>query len=161
MFSKIYWVHQFNDTTRLGIMARPRGDDWLHGEIAHLKKQNVGLLVSLLEKEEIKELGLSQQERVCKSNGVDFFNFPIADRDIPKPHDKKDWFISYLTDKLQNGVSVVIHCRMGIGRSSIIAASILIRAGLKPDTIIEEISKIRGVKVPDTDAQLQWIKSRK
>jgi hypothetical protein len=62
--------------------------------------------------------------------------------------------------KLQDGTYVVIHCRMGIGRSSIIAASVLLRVGVKADNIIDNISKIRGLKVPDTDRQLQWLKAR-
>jgi protein-tyrosine phosphatase len=160
MFTKIYWIHQFDNGGRLGIMARPRGDDWLADEIANLKKQNVGLLVSLLEKEEVGELGLRQQEMICKSNGIEFINFPIADRDIPKTSDKTDWLVDYLTSKLQDKTSVVIHCRMGIGRSSIIAASVLLHAGLKADNIIDNISKIRGLKVPDTDKQLKWLKAR-
>ena len=141
-------------------MARPRGDDWLKDEIGNLKKQNVRLLVSLLEKEEINELGLRQQETICKSSGIEFINFPIADRDIPKTTDKTDWLVDFLTSKLQDSSFVVIHCRMGIGRSTIIAASVLLRAGLKAENIIDHISKIRGLKVPDTDKQLQWLKAR-
>jgi protein-tyrosine phosphatase len=160
MFTKIYWIHQFDNAAKLGIMARPRGDDWLADEIANIKKQNVGLLVSLLEKEEIGELGLKQQETICKSTGIEFINFPIADRDIPKTGDKTDWLVDYLIGKVQEGTSVVIHCRMGIGRSSIIAASVLLLAGLKADSIIATISKIRGLKVPDTDKQLKWLKGR-
>lgn len=33
MAAKIYWIHTFNNLTRLGIMARPRGGDWLDDEI--------------------------------------------------------------------------------------------------------------------------------
>jgi len=161
MFTKIYWIHQFDNVAKLGIMARPRGDNWLADEVANLKKQNVGLLVSLLEKEEINELGLRQQETICKGSDIEFINFPIADRSIPKTSDKTDWLVDYLTSKLQDGTSVVIHCRMGIGRSSIIAASVLLGTGLKADNIIENISKIRGLKVPDTDNQLEWLKARK
>ena len=160
MFTKTYWIHEFDNAAKLGIMARPRGDDWLKDEIGNLKKQNVGMLVSLLEKDEINELGLRQQETICKSSGIEFINFPIADRDIPKTTDKTDWLVDFLTSKLQDGSSVVIHCRMGIGRSSIIAASVLLRAGLKAENIIDHISKIRGLKVPDTDKQLQWLKAR-
>ncbi len=141
-------------------MARPRGDDWLEDEIANLKRQKIGLLVSLLENEETYELGLQKEEQICKTNGIEFINFPIVDRDTPKTNDKTDLLISDLTNKLKNGLSTVIHCRMGIGRSSIIAASILLQAGLKAETIIEDISKVRGLKVPDTDKQLQWLKAR-
>jgi len=141
-------------------MARPRGDDWLFDEIANLKKQQVGLLVSLLEKEEIGELGLRQQALICNNNEIEFINFPIADRDIPRTSDKTDWLITYLLNKLQDGTSVVVHCRMGIGRSSIIAASILVRKGLKAESVIDSISKIRGLKVPDTNKQSEWLKAR-
>ncbi|MGN6438292.1 MAG: protein-tyrosine phosphatase family protein [Agriterribacter sp.] len=65
-----------------------------------------------------------------------------------------------LTRKIDEGQSVVIHCRMGIGRSSIIAACVLLKYKLKAKVIIENISSIRGLKVPDTDEQLSWLMSR-
>ena len=34
-------------------MARPRGSDWLEDEINHLKNNEVGVLVSLLDRDEI------------------------------------------------------------------------------------------------------------
>lgn len=141
-------------------MARPRGDEWLGDEIINLRKQNVGLLVSLLEKEETSELGLWQQEAFCKDNSIEFINFPIVDRDIPKKNSLTDKLIDLVLTKLTTGSSVVIHCRMGIGRSSIIAAAVLLHLGLKAETVIEDISKIRGLKVPDTDRQFQWLKAR-
>jgi hypothetical protein len=49
---------------------------------------------------------------------------------------------------------------MGIGRSSIVAACVFLHAGLKADNIIDKMSKVRGLKVPDTDKQLQLLKAR-
>lgn len=160
MFTKVYWIYVFDNTAKLGIMARPRGGDWLYDEIANLKKQNVQLLVSLLEKEEIVELGLLQEEAACKNFGIEFINFSISDRGIPASGSNIDLLICNLKDKLQKGISVVIHCRMGIGRSSIIAGSVLLQEGLSADKIISDICKIRGLKVPDTDEQLRWLKAR-
>lgn len=141
-------------------MPRPRGDEWLVDEIINIKKQNVGVLVSLLTKEEILELRLQKEEAICKDNGIEFISYPIGDRDIPKTKDKIDRLINYLTAKVDNGFSVAIHCRMGIGRSSIIAASILLKKQYKADDVIANISKIRGLKVPDTDEQLKWLRAR-
>lgn len=132
-------------------MARPRGDDWLEDEINYLKNNNVAVLVSLLEKDEIYDLKLDLEEELCVTKNITYINFPIPDRDVPKQNDKTDQLVDVLTTKLNEGHSVVVHCRMGIGRSSIIAASILLRAGLKADDIIANICKIRGLKVPDTD----------
>ncbi|MDI3321610.1 dual specificity protein phosphatase family protein [Pinibacter soli] len=160
MFTKIYWIYHSDNAGRLGIMARPRGGDWLADEIASIKKQKVELLVSLLESEEVNELGLRQEETFCKDNSIEFISFPIADREVPKATDKVDWLTTYLAGVIQNGSSVVIHCRMGIGRSSLIAACILLLFGQRSDAIFVDISKVRGLKVPDTDSQVQWLKTR-
>jgi protein-tyrosine phosphatase len=160
MFTKIYWIQQFDNSAKLGIMARPRGDDWLEGEIENLKRQNVGLLVSLLEENEITELGLTQEEILCKKHFIPFINFPIADRGTPKDDSTTDAFIKHLASKIEEGISVVVHCRMGIGRSSIISASILLLKSLKTDTILRHITQVRGLKVPDTAQQVAWLKAR-
>jgi len=147
MYTKIYWIHEFDNSAR--------GEEWLEDEIVKFKKQNVGLLVSLLEQKEVSELGLYKQKELCLKHNIDFINFPIVDRGIPVKSDELNTFINRLTKKVREGLSVVIHCRMGIGRSSIIAASILLQAGLKTDDIIKKITKVRGLKVPDTDEQLK------
>jgi len=63
-------------------------------------------------------------------------------------------------NKAAEGASIVIHCRMGIGRSSIIAGAVLLQQGRKADDILQHISKTRGVRVPDTDEQVKWLKQR-
>lgn len=140
-------------------MARPRGGDWLEDEVNHLRKDEVGVLVSLLEKEEIYDLKLDNEEQICRTKNITYINFPIPDRDTPK-HSDTNKLIDSLTRKIDEGQSVVIHCRMGIGRSSIIAACVLLKYKLKAKVIIENISSIRGLKVPDTDEQLSWLMSR-
>jgi len=159
---KIYWIETFANAARLGIMARPRGNEWLADEIASLKKQNVNLLVSLLESGEIEELGLWKEESICMKYGIDFANFPIADRNIPKDDSKVDLFINLMSAKIDEGHSIVIHCRMGIGRSSIIAGSILLQKEKNPNVkgTIDRISLVRGLKVPDTEDQIAWLKKR-
>ncbi|MBO9199566.1 MULTISPECIES: phosphatase domain-containing putative toxin [Niastella] len=160
MYTKIYWVYQFDNGAALGIMPRPRGDDWLEEEIIKLKKQHVGVWVSLLEPHEVSELGLKNQASFCSKHSLDLINFPIVDRNIPDKGSKVDQLIGQLAQKIQAGVKVVIHCRMGIGRSSIIAASILLKYGFKTDQILQKITSARGLKVPDTEQQVQWLRSR-
>jgi protein-tyrosine phosphatase len=160
MYTKIYWIHDFSNGAKLGIMPRPRGDDWLEEEIIKLKKQQIGLWVSLLEQDEINELGLRNQPALCSKHDLEYLNFPIVDRNVPEKDNKIDSLIEQLSQKVQSGHSVVIHCRMGIGRSSIIAACILLKAGFKTEQILQKITSARGLKVPDTDAQIQWLKNR-
>ena len=49
---------------------------------------------------------------------------------------------------------------MGIGRSSIIAGCLLLKAGYKANEVIQHISKVRGLRVPDTEEQIAWLKKR-
>jgi protein-tyrosine phosphatase len=141
-------------------MPRPRGDDWLEEEIIKLKKQNIGVWVSLLEQHEISELGLRNEASLCLKHALDFINFPIVDRGIPEKGSKIDQLISQLVLKIQSGETVVTHCRMGIGRASIIAASILLQYGFKTEQILQKITSSRGLKVPDTEEQVQWLRNR-
>jgi len=162
MAVKIFWIDTFANSARLGIMARPRGNEWLDDEIASLKKQNVNLVVSLLESTEIEELGLRHEESICKKYGIDFVNFPIADRNLPNKGNNTDSFINLMCSKIEDANSLVIHCRMGIGRSSIIAGSILLQNGHRANSkdVIERICSVRGLKVPDTEDQIKWLKMR-
>jgi protein-tyrosine phosphatase len=160
MAVKIYWLQEFGNSSRLGIMARPRGDDWLENEIRELKKQNVQVMVSLLEQDEIIELGLRQQAELCAKQDIEYINFPIPDRGIPKQDNRLRNFIIQLKEKIDSGHTVIIHCRMGIGRSAIIAGCLLFKAGNKTNEVIAHISKIRGLRVPDTDEQIAWLKKQ-
>lgn len=114
----------------------------------------------MLERREILELDLTDEEKRCAENGITYVNFPIPDRDVPKKRGDVDGLIHEIRTKLDGGLSVVIHCRMGIGRSSLIAAAVLLTYKLRANDIIDTISRMRGLTVPDTDAQLNWLKDR-
>ena len=55
------------------------------------------------------------------------------------------------------GHSIGVHCRMGIGRSSLLLAALLVRSGTSPEDAFQLISAARGLPVPDTDEQRQWL----
>lgn len=161
MLTKIYWIEKFDNGAALGIMARPRGNDWLEDEIKGLKFNKIQTIVSLLEREEISELGLNQEENFCKHYQIDYINFPIKDRGLPADQNKVKILILQLRQKIQQGEKVVIHCRMGIGRSSIIAGAILLNDNVNADEVINKICKEREMQVPDTEEQRDWLRSFK
>ena len=67
---KIYWFHNFENASKLGTMARPRGNEWLEEDILSLRKQGVQIIVSLLDRNEIYELGLEKESKLCLKNGI-------------------------------------------------------------------------------------------
>jgi protein-tyrosine phosphatase len=63
-----------------------------------------------------------------------------------------------LENALEEGKIVAVHCRQGIGRSAIIAASLLILSGKDDEDAFRSIGEARGYAVPDTVQQREWVK---
>ncbi len=158
MATRIYWVHKFKSSAQLGIMSRPRGNEWLEEEILSVKKQGAKVIISLLEKDEIRELGLERQSEICAKYEIVYLHFSIPDRSIPDQDKNLHNFLKQIKERINQGDSTIVHCRMGIGRSSIIAGCLMLQDGYKPDELFSHISKVRGLKVPDTDEQEEWLK---
>ncbi|MFE4972717.1 protein-tyrosine phosphatase family protein [Kitasatospora sp. NPDC056651] len=140
---------------RLSTMARPRGNDWLEDEMAALKNYGVDILVCALTGPELNELGLADEPRTATAAGLQYVAIPIPDRTVP---DRTAILptLHRLTEQLREGAHVVTHCRAGIGRSSLLAAALLILNGVDPDTAWSHIERARGLAVPDTTEQREW-----
>jgi protein-tyrosine phosphatase len=143
---------------RLATMPRPRGGEWLKSELASLKNRGVTDLVSMLTPEEEAELVLQAEAQLCEELGMRFHRCLIRDRGVPA-QPEFDNFISLLVPVLEQQGFIAIHCRAGIGRSSVVAAGFLCRLGLSADEAVDLISQARGIDVPDTDEQLDFIYS--
>ena len=152
-----FWIRR--EGLRLAITPRPRGYDWLVDEddIRLLKRAGVDVLVSALTPYETEDMGLLEESQCCQNYGLEFFSFPIEDRSVPASFSEFDGLLNSLTDRLCKGKAVGVHCRAGIGRSSMIVASALIRDGLSVDSAFRAIQDARGCSVPDTAEQRQWV----
>jgi protein-tyrosine phosphatase len=141
---------------RLATMPRPRGGEWLIREIASMKASGVTDVVSLLTPPEVAELGLQLEAQACAAAEIGFHILPVGDRGIP-PRPAFDAFIDTLVPILQHGGFIAVHCRAGIGRSTVVAAALVIRLGVSAQDAITLISNARGFDVPDTEDQLDFI----
>ena len=150
-----FWIRK--EGLRLAITPRPRGYDWLVDDIRLLKRAGVDVLVSALTPYETEDMGLLEESRCCQNYGLEFLSFPIEDRSVPTSFSEFDGLLNSLTDRLRKGKAVGVHCRAGIGRSSLIVASALIRDGLSVDSAFHAIQDARGCSVPDTAEQRQWV----
>jgi protein-tyrosine phosphatase len=126
-----YWIK--TEGLRLAIIPRPRGRDWLPDDISLLKRAGVDVIVSALTAAENEELGLIEERKCCQSEGIVFLPFPIEDRSVPISFPEFNELINSVTTCLREGRAVAVHCRAGIGRSSMIVPSALIRNGLSPE----------------------------
>lgn len=158
MRAELYWITDAPHG-RLATMPRPRAGDWLADEMASLQSLGVDAVVSLLTDDEIAELDLQHEPLICQDIGLAYVSFPINDRDVPTSVDDFLAFTNQLHDYLSDDCGVAIHCRMGIGRSSLVAACLLVKSGLSVTTAFASISRARGLDVPDTSVQIEWVQS--
>lgn len=151
----IYWIEL--PGVRLGIMARPVAMIGWSMTCALLSRGGVDVIVSALTASEAEELGLIAEAEGCARNDLLFIQFPIEDRSLPEHSAEFEQFVKKLLEHLRKERSLVIHCRAGIGRSSLIAASVLTKMGLSADQAFRLIERARGCPVPDTPEQRKWV----
>jgi protein-tyrosine phosphatase len=144
-------------TERNLAFARHRSGDWLEDEVEGWRKEGVDVVVSLLTKSENEELDLTREASLVREKGIRFSSFPIEDRGVPSSSAKTDKLVEQLGAEIRPGKNVVIHCRQGIGRSSLISAAVLVSGGEDLKQALSHISQVRGVEVPETTEQRNWL----
>jgi len=143
----------------IAVMAKPRTGEWIEDEFAGIAEYGVDRVVSLLEMDEAGEIGLGDESALCERNKMEFLSYPIPDRGLPASVVEFARVTRGLYETTAGGINTVVHCRAGIGRTGIVTAGVLLHAAIEPDAAFEHIAKARGVAVPDTDEQRQWVVS--
>lgn len=156
MKSDIYWIAPVTQG-RLAIMPRPRSGEWLEDEITGWQQAGIEMVVSLLTPAEVRALGLEKEAQYCADRALHFMSYPIPDRQIPTHLPTMLTLVRDIEAQLTAGKSVAIHCRAGIGRSALVAATVMVAQGMTAAAALAAITKARGVPVPDTEEQRQWV----
>lgn len=138
---------------KLFLSSRPRGGDWLEDEVSGWRRSGIDTVVSLLTGEEEEELDLVNEATEAQTQHLTFISYPIPDRGTPSDTSTLPNLLETIHRDLQQGKSVLVHCRQGIGRTGLVAASLLVREGMEPESAIQEVSRVRGVQIPETPEQ--------
>src|SRR5947207_15966598 len=125
MIAEPYWI-DLKSNGRLAILPRPRGGDWLEDEVSSWRDAGFDVVVSMLTSEEVEELCLEREPEFCSTERIRLIEVPIPDRGVPASGDSTLALIEELERQLQKGKTVGVHCRQGVGRSSLIAACVLV-----------------------------------
>ena len=144
---------------RLATSPQPAPHERLHDDLAAWKDQGADIVVSLLGDGEMLISGLADEPGLCRDLGLEFQQFPITDHGLPDSEDAFVDLIDRLHAESQRDRAIVVHCFAGIGRSTLVAASLLVRAGLPFREALQRISDARGFTVPDTSAQHRWLEA--
>jgi protein-tyrosine phosphatase len=156
MPTRLYWLDEAWPG-RIALSPRPRGGDWLADEVAGWKRAGIGAVLTLLESQEEEDLDLRGEGAEVRRRGLDFSSYPIPDRQVPASEAELAEVLERLDHTLSSGKNVLVHCRQGVGRSGLVTACLLVKKGLSPGAAVEKISTARGVDVPETEEQREWI----
>jgi hypothetical protein len=152
----VFWINP-GANGRLAIVPRPRGDEWLVDDLAAIRHDGIDILVSLLTRAEAAELGLEREQAICEAAGIEFRSFPIPDHSVPTAHREVHELAESLATERRHGKNIGAHCCAGIGRSSLLLAAVLCVEGISPERAFRLISNGRGLQVPETPEQAEWL----
>ncbi len=145
------------DVGSISLMPKPPGGIELPEFIGFLKDKKIDILVSLLQFREVQNFGLINEASECRDQGIEFINFPIMDHDVPQFITPFNQLIEVLTLAIKNDKNIAVHCYAGIGRTGLVASSILIKLGMQVDFSLINLSRTRGTRVPETLNQISWL----
>jgi protein-tyrosine phosphatase len=142
---------------RMAIVPCPEGGRHLEAAVRSLREQGIESLVSLLSADELRVLGLEEEARLCREAGIEYRWLPVTDHSIPESMEEFRAAVDELRRDLRAGKGVGAHCFAGIGRSCMLMACVLCAEGLSADEAFARLTKARGLPVPDTWLQAQWV----
>jgi protein-tyrosine phosphatase len=125
--------------------------------VSALSQEGIDVLVSMLTEEETDELGLHRESEECEAAAIEFVNLPMLDRSVPLDRDGFLRSVEQLAEMVRAGRFLGVHCRASIGRSSVLAVSVLVRLGWEADKAFYAVQSARRCSIPDTPEQRQWV----
>ncbi|WP_163831808.1 protein-tyrosine phosphatase family protein [Spartinivicinus ruber] len=153
-------IPQVYEVTKIGngllyVMPKP-SSEWLKEDVHYLSSIGINKVVSLLETTEEYELGLQKEQNELHHLGIKYLSFPIKDRGLSQITPFNE-LVNSLYKELVSGQDIAIHCRAGIGRTGMLACCLLIKDQYSAQAAIDMVSAARGVSIPDTQEQYDFI----
>jgi len=112
------------------------------------------LLVTLLEKHELDRFHVPNLLDLTRTHGMESAWAPIRDGGVPKAMDSFRELISRIVAGATAGRTVVIHCRGGLGRTGLVAASFLVALGRSPAEAMSIVRQARPGTVETGEQEL-------
>jgi protein-tyrosine phosphatase len=113
-----------------------------------------------MERTEHSDLGIAGLLQKAEEEGIEVLHLPIPNYGVPADPEADDYrpLIEDVVERLERGKTVVIHCRGGLGRSGMVAASVLVALGRPAGEAIEIVREARkgAIETPDQEDRVRW-----
>jgi protein-tyrosine phosphatase len=133
----------------------------LETDLERLKEEyGVGVLVSLMERDEYSDLQIPELFQKAEEQGMEVLYLPIPDYGVPNAPEDDNYrpFIEDIASRIEGGETVIVHCRGGLGRSGMVAASVLVALGHSAEDALGTVREARkgAVETPDQEDRVRW-----
>lgn len=127
----------------------------LEQDVAALTDGRLDAVVSLVPLSEMPQARALRDQLAAQ--GVGWHHFPIDDFGTPHKGQDADWqaLAAQLHAVLDQGGTVAIHCRAGLGRTGMVALRLMVERGEDPVTALARLRAARPGTV-EREAQFQW-----
>jgi protein-tyrosine phosphatase len=126
-------------------------------DLAAMRAAGVRRLVLLVQDHELERWGDPGIADVAAAGGVDLARFPIADGAAAASLAQMDEIQARIDEARRDG-DVAVACMGGVGRTGMVAACALVRAGLDADAAISLVRKVRHPTAVETAGQEAFVR---
>ncbi len=133
-------------------------DSSLVDSLATLKQAGASAVISLMPTSELATNGAEDIGKQCQAQDMAWFHLPVADEQVPLEDFGQSWKASKqsILERLNAGQDIAIHCKGGSGRTGLIAARIMVEAGIPRADAIALVQALRP-KAIQHPAHINWI----
>lgn len=144
---------------RLYLHSMPGRFEPLQASIDEIQRRGIGQVICLTAMDEIK--GKSPEYARLLGNGNTPWRqvmFPIVDFGVPGDQWRYLSFVVQIAQSLRAGDYVLVHCAAGVGRTGLLAASVLVALGMSVDAAQHAVHAAGSyAERPEQIELIQWV----
>jgi len=131
----------------------------LEADLTLLASNGATDLVTLIGDDEREKLGVGALKQLAMNKELLWREFPITDRTAPTSGRQAEFnqLLDEILTDLAAGQRLAIHCQAGLGRTGLLAASLLVRSGTGQDDAIALVRSARPGSI-ETSGQEDFIR---
>lgn len=141
-------------------LSGPNWDRDLEADVGRLRDWGATIVVSLTENAELMRLSVGDLGSAVRGAGMKWLHLPIPDMGTPGPTWADQWRHASpaIHQELASGGRIVIHCRAGLERTTLVAALLQCEHGRNLDTALSNIAIARANAGPLPN-QRRWLET--
>lgn len=142
---------------RIAMCRMPGAITPLDADVQALADLGTTCVLSLPPVQELYHAGAAGLPDALDAHEIEWHHLPIGDFGTPEPEQEADWeeLSAELHDILDQGGTVAIHCRAGLGRTGMIALRLMVERGEEPQAALKRLRAARPGTV-EREAQFDW-----